>query len=200
MHTTKDLVGLLQLLLSSRQSGDLLIEPLAQNGKTWQGWLQLRDGQIAGSLVRSMTDGKVVFRNDDAMRWLTNPQQGKLEWTLKAGEDNLVDPLLPLLPASGRAFKQEQQPGINSAKLPAVSARVAPSSLPVSQQQLEAVPRKTYRGKQTSGEMLSGREHRQVFALIDGQRPVGEICRLLHKSADIVLQIMYDLYRAGLIE
>ena len=88
MHTTKDLASLLQILQTSRASGELWVTPLEleQNKVPWQGRLQLLDGHINACQVQNMLNRQVLLRNEEALQWLMNSQHGKLEWSL--GEDN----------------------------------------------------------------------------------------------------------------
>jgi hypothetical protein len=98
VHTTKDLVNLLQLLQTARQTGDLFVAPVEEDGPQWQGWLQLHDGRITASAVRNKSDGQVIMRNDEAVRWLINPRHGKLEWFVKEAARPASDLFLPVSP------------------------------------------------------------------------------------------------------
>jgi len=56
------------------------------------------------------------------------------------------------------------------------------------------------RGKQTVVDSSWPREHRLVLALVDGHRTAGEIAALIHKTPDVIAQVLSDLESMGFIE
>jgi predicted transcriptional regulator len=46
---------------------------------------------------------------------------------------------------------------------------------------------------------FASREHRQVFALVDGQRTIEEIAHLLHRPSDVIVGVLQELRAAGFI-
>src|SRR5690349_16550786 len=97
VYTTRDLTNILQLMQTSRQSGDLTVEPLEQDGIHWQGYFRLVDGQITKCQISNKANGQVVLRGEEALRWAINSKHGKLAWSL---EEDVQSPdlSLPLLP------------------------------------------------------------------------------------------------------
>ena len=116
MYTTRDLTNILQLMQTSRQSGDLTVEPLEQDGIPWQGYFRLIDGRITACQINNKTNGQIVLRGEEALRWATNTNHGKLAWSLE--EDvpsaDLSIPLLP--PPRGNATREEQQDTYHTAR------------------------------------------------------------------------------------
>lgn len=216
MHTTRDLANLLQLMQTSRQSGDLIIEPQVQSGTAWRGQIRLVDGQVTACQIRSKLDGRLGFRDNDAMRWLMNPERGKLQWSLEEPPPPSKT-FLPVLPTEDDTRSDEQSgmdrmnpystvpgnPPGNSNRRNTYPARQndtpGPSSsgpsLPPG-----AVLKRTELGNKAPGFALSSRELRQVFALVDGHRTVEEIVRLLHKSPDSVMRLLSELKATKLLE
>ena len=213
MHTTKDLVDLLQLLQASRQNGDLVIEPLVKYEATWQGRFRFVDGQVTSCRVYRKGDKKVLLHDDKALRWLTNPEQGRLEWFLEE-VPSLSDTFLPLLPMHSGATRDEQKTKSgtnfylaaqnkerkqNMYSSTSDSEQALNTPLLAQDNGLETVFRRTKQGNLTP-RSLPSRDHRQVFALIDGHRTMEEIMRLLNKMPDLVSRVLNDLKAEGLIE
>lgn len=213
MHTTKDLVDLLQLLQASKQNGDLVVEPLTQHGTAWQGQFRLVDGHVTSCQVYRKGDKQVLLDGNKALRWLINPEQGRLEWSLQE-VPSLSDTFLPLLPMRSSATRdqQEAKSGTNfhytvqnkESKQSTYSSshrseQVVNTPLPAQDKGFEAVFRRTEQGNLTP-RSLPSRDHRQVFALIDGHRTVEEIIRLLHKTPNLISRVLDELKAEGLIE
>ncbi len=216
MHTTRDLANLLQLMQTSRQSGDLIIEPQVQSGTAWRGQIRLVDGQVTACQVRGTLDRRFGLRDNDAMRWLMNPERGKLQWSL----EELAPPpevFLPILPANGDPRREEQSGMNRTNSYPNVPSNPnMPNTHPLPQNdtfmptprpysggqsiQPGTILRRTELGNKAPGLVLSSRELRQVFALVDGHRTVEEIVRLLHKSPDSVVRLLDELKTARLLE
>lgn len=222
MHTTKDLANLLQLLQTSRQSGDLIVEPQVQGETPWQGRFRLVNGQVTACQVRRKIDGRVLLGDSEALRWLINPQHGKLEWSLKE-DTQLPGTFLPLIPTENSPAVDGQRNGNTGPSFPVVQYNESSPAMqynetrqngyttPNKEQKLttfpsmqsknfEALPQRTNQGNQTSESILSSRDHRQVFSLIDGRRTAEEIAQLLHKKPELIFRILSDLRTASLIE
>ena len=221
MHTTRDLANLLQLMQTSRQSGDLIIEPQVQSGTAWRGQIRLVDGQVTACQVRGKLDGRFGFRDNDAMRWLMNPERGKLQWSLEEPPPP-SETFLPVLPPTNDDSGGDEQSGMDRTN-PYSTIQSSPQSNPQSNPNIHntyptrqndtpgpsssgqslppgAVLRRTELGNKAPGFALSSRELRQVFALVDGHRTVEEIVRLLHKSPDSVIRLLNELKAARLLE
>lgn len=180
---TKDITFLLRLLQTSKQSGVLFVEPFGQQEALWQGLFQLENGVVQSCFLRKKADGQIALRNDEALRWLTT--QGKLEWRL---DEEARFPGAPLssLPAPEES-RRVQRP-VEAPPPPVFWGN-----------QLGSIPQRTQKGKLVPVNALASRDHRQVFALVDGRRTVEEIVHLLHKPPDAVMQMLEQLRAIGLI-
>lgn len=179
---TKDITFLLRLLGASKQSGILLVEAPGPAASPWQGRFQLDKGAVLSCQILNKADGRVVLRNDEALRWLTS--QGRLSWRLEENAQR-SDPFPPALPPPGETTREEQ----HEEEFPSALRR----------NQLSSIPQRTSKGKFLSVNAFASREHRQVFALIDGQRTVEEIVSLLHKPPEAIFRILQELQAAGFI-
>lgn len=182
---TKDLTFLLRLLHTSKQSGILLVEPLEQgraNGLDWQGQFQLENGVVTSCLVRNKADGQVLRLNEEALHWLT--LQGKLEWQMEEHTPS-AGALLPSLPPPK---EEPQDEAIEDLQTPLAWGK-----------QLREIPQRTFNGMNVPVNALASRDHRQVFALVDGRRSIEEIVRLLHKPPDVVVRVLQELQIRGFI-
>ena len=175
---TKDFASLLELLSVSGQSGTLIVEQPDYEGTPWQAQLMLVEGNVTTCLLRSKVDGRILLRDAEATRWLST--RGKLYWNL---EESSQDPITPLPQAIAG-------PSTDPA-LPSQPAQTA--------QWFTIIPRRTPRGEQAVMSRAWSREHRLIFALIDGRRTITEIAALLHKPPDHVVQVLNDLRAEGFI-
>jgi hypothetical protein len=170
------------------------------------------NGQVTACQVRRKIDGRVLSGNNEALHWLLSPQRGKLEWSLEEAQP-LPGTFLPLLPNDNRLIGDGQRNGNTGPSFPAVryneirqnsseitSNKEEKLSMFPSTQNSGALPQRTEQGNRASESILSSRDHRQVFSLIDGRRTAEEITQLLHKKPELIFQILSDLRSAGLIE
>ncbi|MBV9230278.1 MAG: hypothetical protein JOZ18_13275 [Chloroflexi bacterium] len=167
----------------------LLVESPAQNGTdgaNWQGQFRLANGAVVSCLVRNKTDGQVLLTNEEAVLWLT--RQGRLEWHMEE-DAPVTDALLPSLPQYEEAQRDQPREEV---------IEVLQSPL-IWEKQLRYIPLRTIRGNAAPVSAFVSREQRQVFALVDGQRTIGEIVRLLHKPPDAVLRVLQELQAAGFV-
>jgi hypothetical protein len=196
---TKDLTFLLRLLQSSKQSGMLFVEAPGAGGANsapWQGQFQLENGVVKSCKVVDMRNGSMLFINDEAVNWLIS--QGRLEWRI-AEED--IQPPGKMLPASSIVPSNPNLPAIQSYERTKVD-RQSTDSIQASllwEKRRREVFQRTLRGNSASVNAFPSRDHRQVFALVDGRRNIEEIVQLLHKPPDVILRLMQELYMAGFI-
>lgn len=186
---TKDLTFLLRLLHTSKQSGILFVEALEQgrsNGLDWQGQFQLENGVVKSCLVCNKADGQELYRNEEAVHWLT--LQGKLEWHMEEYAQS-TGALLPALPQSKETPGEQLQD----------EAAEDPQSPLVWGKQLKEIPLRTFSGNNAPVSAFASREQRQVFALVDGRRTIEGIVRLLHKPPDVVMRVLHELQLKGFI-
>ena len=180
---TKDIISLLRLLQTSKQSGKLFVEPPKQNESSWQGQFRLEKGVLKSCLVYNKTDGRVLISNEEAVRWLTS--QGRLDWRLEE-DTQILDSLSPSLLQGAEAKKSQRH-----------DEEILPSS--VWKTQLGGIPQRTQQGINAPVDSFISRDHRQIFALVDGRRTIGEIIKLLHKPPYFVIRIIQELHASGLI-
>ena len=180
---TRDITFLLRLLQTSKQSGVLSVEPPGPPEASWQGLFQLDAGVVKACLIRSKIDGHLLLGNEEALHWLTN--QGRLEWHLE--EDGQFPGAAPPALQAPEERRRMQR-----------SAEEAPPVVGWSQQ-LARIPQRTQKGKVVPVNALASRDHRQVFALVDGRRSIEEIVTLLGRPPDIVIRLLQELRAIGLI-
>ncbi len=211
MHTTRDLANLLQLMQTSRQSGDLMIEPSVQNGTPWRGQMRFVDGKVVSCQVQNKIDGHALFHDNEAMRWLVSTDRGKLQWSLEEPAP-LPGTFLPPPPANEDSGRDEHSSMGRTNPYPTAQSPSIYNTYPESQDnrslskpyssgqsiQSGTILRRTESGNKAP--VLSSRELRQVFSLVDGHRTVEEIVNLLHKSPDLVVRLLNDLKSARLVE
>jgi hypothetical protein len=172
---TKDFASLLELLSVSGQSGMLIVEQPEYEGIPWQAQLTLVEGKVISSLLSSKADGRVLLRDAEVIRWLS--AQGKLYWRLEEDAQNQAGqlPQAAVSPSPDAVFPAQPVPRFTT------------------------VPYRTPRGTQIAMDRSWSREHRLVFALVDGHRTITEIAALLHKPPEQVVQALNDLRAGGLI-
>jgi hypothetical protein len=181
---TKDITFLLRLLGSSKQSGVLFVEAPGPDESPWQGQFQLNNGTVISCALLNKADGRLVLTNEDALAWIT--RQGKLSWHLEEAAPPL-EPAFQLLPPGGETPRGGRH---REEYLP-------PPPLP--RNQPGTIPQRTPKGKLVPGNTFASREHRQVFALVDGQRTIEEIAQLLHRPSDFIISVLQELRAAGFI-
>ncbi len=172
---TKDFASLLELLSISGQSGMLTVEQPEYEGIPWQAQLTLVEGKVTSCWLRSKVDGRVLLRDAEVTRWLS--VQGKLYWRLEE-------------------VAQSQAEQLSQAAVSPSTEAVFPAQ-PASR--FTTAPCRTPRGTQVAMDRSWSRDHRLVFALIDGRRTIAEIAGLLHKPPEQVVQVLNDLRAGGLI-
>lgn len=183
---TKNLEQLLRFLQVSRQSGLLTVEKSEQDESFWRGFIRLVEGNVKTCQVCRITGGQVLFRDDEALRWLIT--QGKLDWHLEEG-GQFPDALLPQPPLNGSPIGEGQNDSG-----PQQTFRPTPMALS------GWTPRRTQKGMQLQARSLGSLDHLQAFILVNGQNSVEGIARLLRKPPQRIIRLLEDLRSAGLIE
>lgn len=176
---TKDIAFLLRLLGASKQSGVLFVEAPGPLPSPWLGQFHLDNGQVTSCALFDKTEKRIVLKDEEALRWLMS--QGKIAWRL---EEASPLPALPPPPHENPPHEEE------------VLKESSPS-LPW--KSLPAVPQRTEKGKVVPANAFASREHRQIFALVDGHRTVDEIAQLLQRPSDAVLRVLQELQAAGFV-
>ncbi len=180
---TKDIAFLLRLLGSSKQSGVLFVEAPGPDESPWQGQFQLNNGMVTSCVLLNKADRRPVLRNEEALAWIT--RQGKLSWHLEETAP-FPEPAPPLLPPGGETTREDYYREENPPPFP-------PRNQP------GVIPQRTPKGKLVPSNTFASREHRQVFALVDGQRTIEEIAQLLHRSPEFIISVLQELQAAGFI-
>jgi len=185
-----DLTSLLWILKMSRQSGVVLVELREMKGRPtgepWQAYLYLTEGKAVACYVYSKRDGRLLFSNEEAMRWLTKWGQREFAW-------------VALTPEQSRSFHLPQQSATPQRLLPPPK-RAAPAQrldevLPMSN---KVVPQRLVLVEQDVMRSLP-RNHRRVLALVDGKRSVEKIAAMLRLPLKNVEAVLSDLHKAGAI-
>jgi hypothetical protein len=192
---TKDLESLLDLLGVSEQSGVLQVEQAEgeESGSPWNAQIHLVEGRVITCEVLRKEDGQVLLRDANALRWLSG--LGGLVWNLAETHRQTLTSS-PSPPASVRAVKRNIDPRAALYQVDRHEGEI--SSKQASQSQ--TIPRRTARGKQTPVNPAWPRDHRIIFALIDGKKTIEEIALLLHKPPGLVQQVILELRAIGTLE
>lgn len=188
---TKDLASLLQLLKVSGQSSVLRVEPATDGTGAWYARIALVEGEVTSCQVQRGENGEILLSGPPALQWLTS--LGGLFWKLEeAGTSSL--PFSPSAPPVAHDMQRREPEMLRS------SDALYRSSQPGPARRLTGTPRRTARGKREAVNSSWSRDHRLVFALVDGRRTLEEIASLLHKPPGIVMNVLYDFQDQGLIE
>jgi hypothetical protein len=190
---TKDLASLLNLLSVSSQSGTLRIESADADKHEWFAMVSLQEGKIMACSLLSKQDGRQLLTGQHVIDALTHA--GPLSWNLEtaAHRRNLPSP-------SGPVSEDAQQKRSSERKQILHQSRQLNRDMPAGQTGVQLVPHRTMQGSHAASSGSWPREHRQVFALIDGHHSVEDLSRLLHKPLHELLPIVYQLRGAGFIE
>ena len=199
---TKGLMQLLRALRIAGQSGVVHIEPVQQDAEEpWLAQLLLLKGEVDSCQLRSKRDGRVLLNDVEALSWLTNA--GQLSWSLGESSQPTIPsrspPAVPPTDNSNLLGDMQRSPGPPPRLDPGMRGE---TPMPPSQMgsSIERAPRRTSKGAHTAVTLSWPREHRQVFALVDGHRTLAEIAFLLHWSPERVVWMLDGLQSRGLIE
>ena len=206
---TNDFASLLWILDMSRQNGVVHVElPGAQRtekGEPWRARLYLVEGYVVACHVHSQVDGRRLFSDGEAMRWLAEWGQRELAWSLEvftlhktAPRPAPADPLPP--PRHVAPAQRVSQP----ADLPTPARYGSPPhhvAQPEGLLQLARQNTPPQRIVQAEQSVISSwpRKHRQVFALVDGKRSVRHIATILKLSPADVEVVVNELQSLGVI-
>ena len=200
---TKDLVSLLKLLSVSGQTGVLHIEPPGrdQDEKLWYAQILLVEGQVRAGRIQRRDNGQLLLRDTEALNWLSG--QGGLSWMF---EEKTKQELIPPPPApSIRAIANKMviRPGLGPLREANPGRRdekARETQLNVEKSTSTVIPRHTVNGRHAEVNLSWPRDHRLVFALIDGRRTLKEIAVLLKKTPEHVEHVLDDFRKINLIE
>ena len=211
--STNDFASLLWILDMSRQNGVVHVElPEAQRtkkGEPWRARLYLVEGYVVACHVHSQVDGRRLVSDGEAMRWLASWGQRELVWSLEVFTLHQTTPHPVLLPAPAGLLPPPRpvappQRASQPADLP-LPARYgssprhsAPSAGHLAPASQVPPPQRSVQAEQG---MISSwpRKHRQIFALVDGKRSVGQIAAMLKLPREVVEEIVNDLQSLGVI-
>ncbi len=177
---TERLADVIQVLQLARKTGVLTAERALRNGLLERGTVQLLNGQVADANVNGY-QGREAFN------------------VLMAWQDcyfvfQVAPPTGPL-PSS-------------SASLPQYAAHTEPlptdrnGQTPLPSLNSSGAPYRLYRVEDVLAQFSAmglSRQHRQLFLLLDGQRMMKDLVRLVGRGPDEVEALLADLARAGLI-
>ncbi len=174
----------------SRQNGVVLLELREVKdipaSEPWRTYLYLVEGKAIACRIYSKKDGITLLANEEAMRWLATWREYKFAW--KA-----------LTPELSRSLLFLEQPSSQQGLLPPPQ-RVAPvqhlNEVPSASS--DTIPQRLVSAEQNVMRSLP-RNHRRVFALVDGKRSVEKIAAMLKLSSKTVEEILSDLFRGGAI-
>ncbi len=171
----------IQVLQLARKTGLLVLERSKQDGSIEQGTISLSNGQITDA---SLGEYKKNVALEMIMGWgncyfVLYPPSSNGASTQPTSSKSTTAPLAPLSPASGPTNKDWAKDKLSPS---------GPYRLKQVDQALSYMNR-----------LGLSRAHRQLFLLVDGQRPMKELVRLMGRRPDEVQVLFSDLVRAGLI-
>jgi hypothetical protein len=164
------------------------VEASGPGESPWQGLFHLENGIVLSCLLLNKVDGRVILRDNEALHWLTN--QEKLEWRLDEGVSP-PESLPQLSPPGTQAREEQRREDQDYGHDPLVANHW--------KNQLSTIPIRTQKGSAVPANAFALRDHRQVLALVDGQRTIAEIAQLLNKSPQTVLYVLQELRASGFI-
>ncbi|HTK09148.1 MAG TPA: DUF4388 domain-containing protein [Ktedonobacteraceae bacterium] len=173
---TNKLVDVMQVLQMARKTGTLLVNRDGINNTVEQGAMILQNGQIIDAVVGP-------YRGTEALQQLQG--WGRCYFVLQTPSQTGASPqpFTQMSPAN-----KNQAPKHQSGPIPSIGAKHVPQRI---RELNDILPHFNRLGLT--------RMHRQLFLLIDGQRSVPEIIRLMGHRTDEVDTLLNDLERAGLI-
>jgi len=192
---TEHISHVLSLLDLSAQSGVLILTPTEHPAEgSWQACCELREGRILTCTVSQTNDQRIIARGELAIAWL-RAWQGGMYWQVEERDPTFGQ--RAGVPDGARLSDRSIRPGriVNTEDQP----RISPSTFGPTA--FGPRPRRTLLGQQGAPFQAWPRLQRQVFALIDGERSLAEIARLLaNRSFNEVEQTLQELRTAGYIE
>ena len=206
---TNDFASLLWILKMSRQNGVVHVElPKArrtEKGEMWRAHLYLVEGHVTACHVLSLVDGRKLLSDDEALRWLARWGQRELAWSLEVSTQHKTAPRTapadPLPPPRRVAPPQGvSQPADlpTPARYGSPPHHVAQPAGLLQRARQNTPPQRIVQAEQS---VISTwpRKHRQVFALVDGKRSLGQIADILKLSPAVVEGVVNDLQSLGVI-
>src|SRR5205085_9605331 len=156
--------------------------------------------------VHSQVDGRRLVSDGEAMRWLASWGQRELVWSLEVFTLHQTTPHpVPagLLPSPRRVAPPQQVSQAADLPPPArygSSPRHSAQPAGLFPQASQVTP--PQRSVQAEQGVISSwpRKHRQIFALVDGKRSVGQIATMLKLPPSVVEAIVNDLQSLGVIQ
>ena len=125
--------------------------------------------------------GHIQFTNDDAIRWLM--AQGKLDWRIEEyGQASIQPPTQPPPRNSTDVYQSDTDLQLTQ----------------LWEKKRKDIFQRTKRGNTTPCGCFT-RDHRQVFALVDGRRTTEEIVQAIRKPPAVILRLLQDLLSEGFI-
>lgn len=201
------ILKLLHLLRNFRafgQSGVLYLEPLQeQPEEPWKAYLQLSQGEVTSCVVQKKDGDQLLWKDTQAIQWLATKEG--LFWSLEESSHISSQPLAsPALPPD-----HLDQPDLGPRALQVAHQRKSDKqevALPfregfsqgLQDASLLLVPQRT--DTQAESSTVLPREHKRIFALVDGHRTSAQIGQLLHCPSQRVIQILRELQIKRLVE
>lgn len=174
---TDKLADVIQMLVMLQKTGILTMQREISANTLEEASLSIRDGQIVDAIVGNV-------RGTDALKKITTWTKCYFIFQAEASTKQTS----PLSPST---VPFEQIPGI-PAQVPSLYPTTASSIIPRRTEQfLHELP---------DFESLGlSRAHRQLFLLIDGQRPVEHLAKLLGHPRQEILHLLADMERLELL-
>ena len=193
---TIDLDTILQILQGFHQNGTLhgdLPARKLENKAPWQAQLRLVEGEVISCTIVD-EKGAVVRAGEAALQSLR--KAGQLNWVMVQDvEQTLPPPAIRLDRVSGTLPSDPRlpaQPRLPAPRLPAAPYWKAFPRSPVPRRVINVSAEQMNQGRWP-------RNHRMVYAMVDGARPIEKIAALLSLRSEEVEQILRDLQTMRII-
>jgi hypothetical protein len=198
------LVSLLRTFRAFGQSGTVSLEPLHdQTEEPWQASLHLYQGEVTSCSVHRKSDKQLLCKGTEAIQWLETKE--RFFWNLEESSEAVPLSFAPSILPPDHPDRPDDTASSTSQGthqlLPDKQGGTFPfregfSSHEQREAPLPLVPQRT----EMPAEEALPREHKRIFALVDGHRTSVQIAQLLHCSSQRVVQILCELQLRRLVE
>ena len=183
--TTDRLLNVIQVLQLGKKTGHLVVERGVQQTRE-EGEIVFSNGQVLQAYAGRL-------QGQEALNWLSTWSNCRFlfvtETTDKTTRPLNTGPLPPVSGPEGPRSMRDTQP-----RLPVTPNNAA---------QADPIPRRicpTEKGFLLIEQAHLSRSHRRLFLLVDGQRAIAELVRLVGRPPEEVQRLLHDLEDIGIIQ
>ena len=197
---TNSLANVIQVIQLGRKSGVLTVER-GEGTAFEEGQITFVNGQAAEAVTTS-------FSGLDALRWLAGwgtcryefiptptseipsvPASGRAPAFNRGITNTGTHPRIPISPLRESAARRQASNGMTDQAMSLMPTSFVPHLVKLLEESLGLVE-----------QLGLSRQHRRLLLLVDGQRTIAEMVRLLGRSQYEVQKLLVDLEQAGIIQ